>query len=153
MTASLDLAAAAAGQADLDPLITAAANYAKAQFPESAHPNIRRDSYGFDPGGGRARAEGGVIVCEPRAQGVYHSGDSDRQDHWIQGNGVRNDANMPKHIPPGQAFLLQQGMTPRALHGNGDLFLAAWDGNFPVPRSTGLPLMALRVSMASWVEG
>ena len=49
----------------------------------------------------------------------------------MQGNGVRNDANKPQHIPRGQAFFLQQGMPPRPLHGNGDLLLAAWDWYFP----------------------
>jgi len=128
--AGLDLAAAAAGQADLDPLITAAANYAKAQFPESAHPNMRRDPYGFDPSGAPEAAEGGVIVCGPNAQGVYHSGNEDHKDRWIQGNRVRNDAHAQAH-PPGHAFFLQQGMMSRTLHGNGDLFMAAWDWNFP----------------------
>jgi len=127
----LEVAADAFGQAELEPLITAGANYAKAQFPESAHPNVRRDPYGFDPSGSPEAAEGGVIVCGPSAQGVYHSGDSDHTDRWIQRNRVRNDANMPRHIPLGQAFFLQQGMQPRTLHGNGDLFLAAWDWNFP----------------------
>jgi hypothetical protein len=119
------------GQADLAPLITAGANYAKQQFPESEQPSKSRDPYGVETGGSLARQEGGVIVCEPLAQGVYHSGDSDHQERWVQRDGVRSDANMPRHIPPHQAFFLQQGMAPRALHGDGDLFMAAWDWNFP----------------------
>jgi hypothetical protein len=128
--AGLNILASAYGQADLVPLIAAGANYAEQQFPESTRPSQRRDPYGVDPGGSLARQEGGLIVCEPSAQGIYHSGDSDHRGHWVQGSGVRNDANKPQHIPRHQAFFLQQGMAPRSLHGNGDLFLAAWDWKF-----------------------
>jgi len=131
VAAGLNAAASAFNQPELAPLINAAATYARQQFPESNHPSMQRDPYGVDPNGGRARAEGGAILCEPTAQGVYHSGDSDHEDRWIQGNGVRNDANMPRHIPAGQAFFLQQGMAPHRLNGNGDLLIAAWDWNFP----------------------
>jgi hypothetical protein len=128
--AGLNVLASAYGQAELVPLITAGAKFAEQQFPESAHPSESRDPYGVETNGSLAREEGGVIVCEPSAQGVYHSGDPDHKGHWVQGNGVRNDANKPQHIPPHQAFFLQQGMAPRPLHGNGDLFLAAWDWSF-----------------------
>jgi hypothetical protein len=128
--AGLGLLATAFGQKELVPLINAGAKYAEQQFPESAHPGESRDPYGVEPNGSLAREEGGVIACEPSAQGVYHSGDPDHRGHWVQGNGVRNDANKPQHIPRHQAFFLQQGMTPRSLHGNGDLFLAAWDWSF-----------------------
>jgi hypothetical protein len=131
VAAGLNLAASAFDQQELVPLITAGASYAKQQFPESTHTNKRRDAYGVDPSGSLARQEGGVIVCEPSSQGVYHSGDSDHRGHWVQGNGIRDDGNKPQHIPRHQAFFLQHEMAPRALHGNGDLFLAAWDWNFP----------------------
>lgn len=131
VAAGADILASAYGQAELAPLITAGADYARQRFPESAQPRERRDPYGVETDGSLARQEGGVIVCEPLAQGVYHSGDSDHQDRWVQGNGVRSDADMPRHIPPHQAFFLQPGMAPRALHGDGDLFVAAWDWNFP----------------------
>ena len=129
--AGLNILATAYGQAELVPLITAGANYAKQQFPESTRPSKSRDPYGVETDGSLARQEGGVIACEPSAQGVYHSGDSDHKGHWVQGNGVRSDANKPQHIPRRQAFFLQHGMAPRPLHGNGDLLLAAWDWNFP----------------------
>jgi hypothetical protein len=125
--AGLGILATAYGQPDLVPLIGAGVKYAEQQFPESAQPSERRDPYGVEPNGSLAREEGGVIVCEPSAQGIYHSGDSGHRGHWIQGSGVRSDANMPQHIPRHQAFFLQHGMAPRSLHGNGDLFLAAWD--------------------------
>ena len=131
VAAGADILASAFGQTELVPLITAGANYAKQQFPESTHPSKSRDPYGVEPGGGLARAEGGGMVSGPCAQGVFHSGDSDHQERWVQGNGVRNDANMPRHIPPNEAFFWQQGMAPRTLHCDGDLFIAAWDWNFP----------------------
>jgi hypothetical protein len=128
--AGLGVLATAYGQKELIPLINAGAKYAEQQFPESAHPGESRDPYGVETNGSLAREEGGVIICEPSAQGIYHSGDPDHRGHWVQGNGVRNDANKPQHIPRHQAFFLQQGMAPRPLHGSGDLFLAAWDWSF-----------------------
>jgi hypothetical protein len=128
--AGLNILASAYGQAELVPLITAGSKFAQQQFPESTQPNESRDPYGVETNGSLAREEGGVIVCEPSAQGIYHSGDSNHRGHWVQGDGVRNDSNKPQHIPRRQAFFLQQGMAPRPLHGDGDLFLAAWDWSF-----------------------
>jgi len=127
-----DIAATSFGAAALVPFITAGAAYAKGQFPESEVKSKRRDGNGEDDNGHKARVEGGVIVCEPRARGIYYSGDGDHQDRWIQPDGTRNDANLPRHIPAGDAFFLQRHMRARQeLHGTGDLFLSAWDWNFP----------------------
>jgi hypothetical protein len=128
--AGLGILASAYGEPGLAPLITAGANYAKQKFPESTEPSQSRDPYGVEADGSLAREEGGVIVCEPSAQAVYHSGDPDHRERWVQGNGVRDDANMPRHIPRDEAFFLQPGMAPRALHGDGDLLIAAWDWYF-----------------------
>lgn len=129
---AVDIAATAYGVPEVIPLIDAASAYAQKQFPESEVPSKRRDGNGEDDNGSKARAEGGVIVCEPRARGIYYSGDGDHQDRWIQPDGTRNDANLPRHIPAGDAFLLQRHMRARQeLHGTGDLFLCAWDWNFP----------------------
>jgi hypothetical protein len=126
-----DIAASYFGAPELVPLINAASEYAQKQFPESEVPSKRRDGYGEDQHGSKARAEGGVIVCEPRAQGIYYSDDADHQDRWIQPDGTRDESNRPRHIPAGDAFFLRKNMERRALHGTGDLFLCAWDGEFP----------------------
>src|SRR5205085_5808066 len=94
-----DIAAAAFEVPEVIPLINAASAYAQKQFPESEVPSKRRDGNGEDDHGNKARAEGGVIVCEPRARGIYYSGD--HEDRWIQPDGTRNEDNLPRHIPAG----------------------------------------------------
>jgi hypothetical protein len=121
--------ATAFGHPELQPLIRDARQYAQQQFPESERPSKRRDGYGMADDGSKARQEGGVIVCEPRAQGIYYSA-TDR-DYWIQGGGSRNDANQPRHIPVNDAFFLNRHMGPERLHGAGDLYVCAWDHAFP----------------------
>lgn len=125
------VAATAFGLPEIAPLIHAAGEYARKQFPESENPSKSRDAYGIAIGdGGKARQEGGVIVCEPSAQGIYHSANGDNRSYWIKEPGIRDDAHNPEHIPRNHAFFLRRGMTSRQLHGNGDLFISAWDFSF-----------------------
>jgi hypothetical protein len=122
------IAAAAYGLPEVLPLIHAGSEYALKQFPESEKGSKRRNVWGEADDGGKARAEGGVIVCGPRAQGLYYSGSAEHQDRWIQPDGTRNDANQPRHIPVNDAFFIRQHMEQERLHGTGDLFICAWDG-------------------------
>jgi hypothetical protein len=122
------IVAAAYGLPEVIPLIHAGSEYAQQQFPESEQPSKRRNVFGEDDGGGRARAEGGVIVCEPRAQGLYYSASAEHQDRWIQPDGTRDDSNQPRHIPVNDAFFLRRHMGRERLHGTGNLFVCAWDG-------------------------
>jgi hypothetical protein len=126
-----DVAAGYFGVPEVTPFLDAATKYAQQQFPESEVPSKRRDGYGEDGSHHKARAEGGVIVCEPQAQGILYSADADHQSFWIKPDGTRDDNHLPRHIHPGDAFYLQRGMGPRKLSGTGDLFLCAWDWNFP----------------------
>ena len=129
--AAADVAATYFGHPEVAPFLDAATKYAQQQFPESKKPSKRRDGYGQDESHHKAREEGGVIVCEPRAQGIFYSADDDHQSYWIKPDGTRDDNHLPTHIHPGDAFFLQRNMGARQLSGTGDLFLCAWDWNFP----------------------
>jgi hypothetical protein len=124
-----DAAATYFGHPELTKFLDAATKYAQQQFPESEQPSKRRDGYGEDDSHNKARAEGGPLVCGPNARGIFYSAESDH--FWIKPDGTRDDAHLPAHIRPGDAFFLQREMTSRTLHGTGDLFICAWDWNFP----------------------
>jgi hypothetical protein len=127
--AGADLAAGYFGVPEVVPFINAAAKYAQQQFPESQEPAKRRDGYGEDDNHNKERAEGGMAVYCPGYKGIGFSGEDSK--YWIKKDGTRDDKHLPDHLKPGDAFFLQRTMGPRRLNGTGDLFLCAWDWNFP----------------------
>jgi len=131
-----DVAAGVFGQPELVPLINAASTFAQQRFPETQSRGRARDAFGKGDGGGSARQEGGVIVCNPSARTTYTSGDEDHQSRWIQGNGQRTSENLPDHISAGSAFFLRQDMGTEQIQGTGEMTLSAWDhGDFAADNS------------------
>lgn len=129
VAAGASLGAAAFGQPELAPFITAAgASIAKA-FPESKSPSMGRDAYGQMAGSDEfARAEGGLLVCSPTVQGVYYSGDRDHQDRWIRSGKDRKNEHRPPHVR--DAFFLRRGTGRTMLRGDGTLVICPWDWKF-----------------------
>ncbi|WP_371550452.1 hypothetical protein OG266_34300 [Streptomyces sp. NBC_00554] len=131
-----NIAAGAFGQPELIPLINAASTFAQQRFPETSTRGRARNAFGEDDNGGRARQEGGVIVCNPSARAPYTSGDEDHQSRWIQGNGQRISENLPDHISAGSAFFLRRDMGSERIQGTGEMTLSAWDhGDFAADNS------------------
>jgi hypothetical protein len=123
------LSAAAFGDPELAPFITAAGAALAKAFPESKNPGKSRDAYGQISGADDfARQEGGMIVCGPDAQGTYQSGDSDHQSRWIKSSKSRSDDNIPAHCQ--YAFFVQRDHEKRTLDGDGMVIIAPWDYKF-----------------------
>ena len=127
-----DTASVLTGHPELVPLINAAESFAQDQFKPTHAKHMRRDAFGVDPGTGlKARAEGGIIISLPEAQGPYYSGDRDHKDRWIKEPGDRVDANRPSHV--NGAFFPLHGMPShnvRACLEGGQIYVTPWDWMF-----------------------
>lgn len=133
LAAGGDLAASIFGHPEASPVIHAVADYAKELFKEEKVRKMRRDPWGEDPGtGGKARAEGGALICLPQAHGVYYSGNHDHQERWIKSPGIRDFAHYPAHIPTDCArFLYRDGSTNKGVAlEDGIIHILAWDHAF-----------------------
>jgi hypothetical protein len=130
VAAGTGLAAAAFGAPELTPLITAAGAQIAKQFPEKGGQEAKpRDVYGQIAGSNEfARQEGGLLICSPAVQGIWHSGDDDHKDRWIKSSKDRSDPNRPNHVK--DAFFLQRSGGPRTLVGDGEMIIAPWDSKF-----------------------
>ena len=129
VAAGAGLTAAAFGAPELTPLITAAGAQISKQFPEKKENAKARDVYGQIPGSNEfARQEGGLLICSPAVQGIWHSGDDDHKDRWIKSSKDRSDSNRPAHVK--DAFFLQRSAGPRTLVGDGEMIIAPWDLKF-----------------------
>ena len=130
VAAGAGLGAAAFGASDLVGPIKAVGDALAKAFPESQHPAKPRDAYGADPGSGKfGRQEGGMLVCGPDAQGIYHSGNDDHQDRWAKSDKDRSDDHVPAHCQ--HAFFVQRDNQQRPLDGDGTMIIAPWDYKFP----------------------
>ena len=104
---------------------------AKDQFNATGAKEKFRDGYGADPSdGGKAQAEGGIIVCLPGSGGAYYSGSPDHQERWIKKDGTRDFAHMPAHIKPGTAFFplrFDATHNRQTITSDGQIIVLAWD--------------------------
>src|SRR5262249_38228694 len=115
------------------PAIDAAETFAKEQFKATNAKTKRRDAFGVDPGsGGKARQEGGLLVCLPEAGGTFYSGNGDHKERWVQKDGTRTVENMPAHFNY-NAFFPRQGFpehNTRMVRQTGPMYVLAWDHAF-----------------------
>ena len=129
VAAGAGLTAAAFGAPELTPLITAAGAQVAKQFPEKKENAKARDVYGQIPGSSQfARQEGGLLICSPAVQGIWHSGDDDDESRWIRSSKDRGDPNLPAHVK--DAFFLRRSAGARTLVGDGEMIIAPWDFKF-----------------------
>jgi hypothetical protein len=132
VAAGANVAVSAAGAPEVVPIINAAEKFAQDQFKATNAKTKRRDTFGVDPGSGhKARQEGGILICLPEAGGTFYSGDGDRKNRWIQGDGVRTDDKLPAHLFG--AFFPRQGFNDhntRMVRQGGPMYIVPWDWKF-----------------------
>jgi hypothetical protein len=130
VTSGVGLTAAAFGSNAAAPLISGGAAFAKDHLGEEKIGTLVRDPFGEDPKShNKARQEGGVLVCAPAAQGIFSSGEDEK--FWIRKPGDRTDENRPEHVAAGKSFFVRRGMEPRTFDDAGDVYVVAWDFDFP----------------------
>ena len=116
------------------PIIRDAESKAKDLFKATGEKGKIRDAYGIEPSsGGKARAEGGIIICLPQSGGPYYSGDPDHQNRWIKPDGTRDLAHMPDHIFSGTAFFPLRGndsQNRQLVTKDGEVYVLPWDSAF-----------------------
>jgi hypothetical protein len=130
VAAGANVAATALGAPEVAPAITAGETFAKDQFKATNAKTLIRDAFGVEPkAGGKARQEGGLLVCLPEAGGTYYSGES--KNRWIQGKGDRTDDMIPQHIFG--SFFPRQGFpdhNTRTCQQSGVMYVLPWDFDF-----------------------
>jgi hypothetical protein len=127
-----NVALSAAGLPEVTPILNAAEAFAKDQFKATGNKRELRDAYGAIPNsGGKAREEGGILVCLPESGGPFYSGDDDHKNRWVQGSGDRTDDKLPGHIFG--AFFPRQGFADhntRIAQQDGQMYVVPWDWAF-----------------------
>ena len=120
------------GAPEVAPVITAGETFAKDQFKATGSKRELRDAFGAIPNsGGKARQEGGLLVCLPEAGGTFYSGDNDTKSRWVQGTGDRTDDKIPAHIFG--SFFPRQGFNDhntRICQQSGVMYVVPWDWSF-----------------------
>jgi hypothetical protein len=132
VAAGANVAVTAAGHPEVVPVLNAAEKFAQDQFKATNAKTKRRDAFGVDPGSGhKARQEGGLLVCLPEAGGTFYSGNGDRKERWVKGDGVRTDDKLPAHMYG--AFFPRQGYAAhntRMAGQTGPMYVVPWDWKF-----------------------